>query len=205
MVLTTLDRYPLPGIEDIFSQMGGATIFSKLDLRSGYHQMPVRAEDRCKTAFWGANRVLWEWLVVPFGLKNAPPYFQRRMDQILQDLPFCRCYIDDIVIWSRNLEEHLHHLEVVFQLLRAAGLKVHPGKCVFAADNIDFLGHRISADKLEPQQDKLAAVRDLPAPTDLSRLRAALGLFSYYRKFVPHFSAIAFPLNSLLKKDRPWV
>ena len=95
---TTLDRYPLPGIEDIFSQMGGATIFSKLDLRSGYQQMPVRVQDRCKTAFLGANIILWEWLVVPFGLKNAPPYFQRRMDQILQDLPFCRCYIDDIVI-----------------------------------------------------------------------------------------------------------
>ena len=203
-VETTLDRYPLPGIEDIFNQMGGATIFSKLDLRSGYHQMPVRAEDRCKTAFWGANRILWEWLVVPFGLKNAPPYFQRRMDQVLQDLPFCRCYIDDIVIWSRTVEEHLHHLQVVFQRLREAGLKVHPGKCVFGADSIDFLGHRISANKLEPQQDKLAAVRDLPAPTDLSGLRAALGLFSYYRKFVEHFSSIAFPLNSLMKKDRPW-
>ena len=73
---TNLDRYPLPGIEDIFNQMGGATVFSKLDLRSGYHQMPLREEDRCKTAFWGANRVLWEWPVVPFGLKNAPPYFQ---------------------------------------------------------------------------------------------------------------------------------
>ena len=201
---TTLDRYPLPGIEDIFNAMGGATIFSKLDLRSGYHQMPVRKEDRCKTAFWGANRVLWEWLVVPFGLKNAPPYFQRRMDQVLQGLPFARCYIDDIIIWSRNLEEHLEHLKEVFRRLREAGLKVHPGKCVFGANGIDFLGHHISANRLEPQQDKLAAVRDLPSPTDLSSLRAALGLFSYYRKFVPHFSTIAFPLNSLMKKDRPW-
>ena len=201
---TNLDRYPLPGIEDIFNQMGGATIFSKLDLRSGYHQMPLREEDRCKTAFWGANRVLWEWLVVPFGLKNAPPYFQRRMDEVLRDLPFCRCYIDDIIVWSRSLAEHMKHLEIVFQRLRKAGLKVHPGKCVFGADGIDFLGHRISANTLEPQQDKLAAVRDLPAPTDISGLRAALGLFSYYRKFVLHFSSIAFPLNALLKKDRPW-
>ena len=88
--------------------------------------------------------------------------------------------------------------------LREAGLKVHPGKCVFGADAIDFLGHRISADTLEPQQDKLSAVRYLPSPTDLPSLRAALGLFSYYRKFVLHFNSIAFPLNSLLKKDRPW-
>ena len=201
---TTLDRYPLPGIEDIFNAMGGAIIFSKLDLRSGYHQMPLQAEDRAKTAFWGADRTLWEWMVVPFGLKNAPPYFQRRMDEVLKDLTFTRCYIDDIVIWSRSLEEHLQHLETVFKRLREAGLKVHPGKCVFCTDSIDFLGHRISANKLEPQQDKLAAVRDLPSPTDLSSLRAALGLFSYYRKFVLHFSTIAFPLNSLLKKDRSW-
>ena len=139
-----------------------------------------------------------------FGLKNAPPYFQRRMDQVLRDLPFCHCYIDDIVIWSRDVQEHVQHLSMVFQRLREAGLKVHPGKCVFGSDSIGFLGHRISTDKLEPQQDKIAAVRDLPAPTDLSGLRAALGLFSYYRKFVPHFSTIAFPLNALMKKDRPW-
>ena len=149
---TTLDRYPLPGIEDIFNAMGGATIFSKLDLRSGYHQMPLRKEDQAKTAFWGADIILWEWLVVPFGLKNVPPYFQRRMDEVLKDLPFCRCYIDDIIIWSTSLEEHLQHLQVVFDRLRKAGPKVHPGKCVFGADSIDFLGHRISADKLEPQQ-----------------------------------------------------
>ena len=124
---------------------------------------------------------------------------------MLRGLPFVRCYIDDIVVWSNTLEEHLQHLEQIFQRLREAGLKVHPGKCVFAADYIDFLGHRISAGKLEPQSDKLAAVGDLPAPTDLSGLRAALGLFSYYRKFVANFSTIAFPLNSLLKKDRPWV
>ena len=165
--------------------------------------MPLRKEDRAKTAFWGANRTLWEW-VVPFGLKNAPPYFQRRMDEVLKDLSFCRCYIDDIIIWSKTMEEHIQHLQIVFGRLRDAGLKVHPGKCVFGADSIDFLGHRISADKFEPQQDKLAAVRDLPFPTDISSLRAALGLFSYYRKFVLHFSSIAFPLNALLKKDRPW-
>ena len=137
----------------------------------------------------------------PFGLKNAPPYFQRRMDEVLRNLPYCRCHIDDIIIWSRSLEEHLQHVETVF---RQAGLKVHPGKCFFGSDNIDFLGHRIFAGKLVPQQDKLAAVKDLPSPTNFSSLRAALGLFSYYRKFFLHFSSIAFPLNALLKKDCRW-
>ena len=88
---------------------------------------------------------------MPFGLKNAPPYFQRRMDEVLKDLPFCRCYINDIIIWSSSIGEHFQHLQVVFDRLRKAGLKVHPGKYVFGADSIDFLGHRISADKLEPQ------------------------------------------------------
>ena len=162
--------------------------------------MPLREEDRSKTAFWGANRILWEWLVVPFG----PPYFQRRMYEVLKDLSFCRCYIDDIIIWSTTVEEHIQHLQIVFGRLRDAGLKVHPRKCVLGTDSIDFLGHRISADKLEPQPDKLAVVRDLPSPTNISSLRAALGLFSYYINFVLHFSSIAFPLNALLKKDRPW-
>ena len=202
---TPLDRYPLPSIEDIFNQMGGGTIFSKLDLRSGYHQMPLRQEDRRKTTFWGANIILWEWLVIPFGLKNAPPYFQRQMDHILRDLPFCRCYIDDIIVWSKSTGEHIQHLEEIFKRFRGAGLKVHPGKCVFGADSIDFLGHRISANSLQPQEEKLAAVRDLPAPTDLHSLRAALGLFSYYRKFVLHFSTITHPLNQLLKKDAIWL
>ena len=171
---TPLDRYPLPGIEDIFNQMGGGTIFSKLDLRSGYHQTPLRHEDRAKTTFWGANKILWEWLVVPFGLKNAPPYFQRRMDHILRDLPFCKCYIDEIIVWSKSTGEHIRHLEEIFKRLREASLKFHPGKCVFGADSIDFLGHRISANSLQPQEENLAAVPDLPAPTDLHSLRAAL-------------------------------
>ena len=148
--------------------------------------------------------MLWEWLVLPFGLKNAPPYFQRRMNEVLKGLNFVRCYIDDIVIRSNNLEEHLDHIKQVFERLRGAGLKMYPGKCVFGTDSIEFLGHRISAGGLEPQLDKLATVRDLPAPTDLSGLRAAPGLFSYYRKFVANFSTIAFPLNALMKKDRRW-
>ena len=97
-----MDRYQLPLIESIFNDMRGAQVFSKLDLRSGYHQMALRAANRYKTAFWGAQRIPWEWCVVSFGLKNAPPYFQRQMDKVLTGVSFARCYIDDIVVWSRN-------------------------------------------------------------------------------------------------------
>ena len=117
------------------------------------------------------------------------------MDNILRDLPFCRCYIDDIIVWSKSTEEHIQHLEKIFKRLREACLKVHPRKCVFGADIIDFLGHRISANSLQAQEEKLAAIRNLAAPTDLHSLRATLGLFSYYRKFVLHFSSIAHPLT----------
>ena len=120
--------------------------------------MALREADRSKTAFWGAQRILWEWCVVPFGLKNAPSYFQKQMDKVLINLPFARCYIDDIVIWSTTIEQHNLHLSEVFSRLRQAGLKVHPGKCVFAVDKIDFLGHSISAEGLSPQEEKVAAV-----------------------------------------------
>ena len=126
------------------------------------------------------------------------------MDKVLNNLPFARCYIDDIVVWSRNLEEHIQHLSAVFARLRKAGLKVHPGKCQFAMDAIDFLGHRVYAEGLGPQEEKVAAVRNLAAPTDISSLRSALGLFNYYRKKIQGFSSIAAPLNQLLRKGMVW-
>ena len=142
---------------------------------------------------------------MPFGLKNAPPFFQKQMDKVLLGLSFASCYIDDIVVWSRNIDEHLDHLEIVFQRLRSYGLKVHPGKCLFCSEKNDFLGYCVSGDGLSPQQEKVNAVRDLRTPTDVFSLRAALGLFGYYRKFVPNFSSIASPLNELLRKNKQWV
>ena len=127
------------------------------------------------------------------------------MHQVLAGLPFARCYIDDIIIWSSSFAEHLKHLELVFARLEKWGLKVHPGKCLFVAEEVDFLGHRVNAYGIRPQMEKTKAIREMATPPDLSSLRALLGLFSYYRKFVPHFSVIAAPLNKLLKKDAPWL
>ena len=143
------------------------------------------------------SRKLWEWNVLPFGLKNAPPFFQRMMDRVLSGLPFARCYIYDIVVWSSSFSEHLQHLEIVFNRLRSVGLKVHLGKCLFGAAEVDFLGLRVTPFVIQPQTEKTA-------PTDVSSLRALLGLFSYYGKFVPYFSAVAAPLNALLRKDSTW-
>ena len=115
------------------------------------------------------------------------------MDYILRDFRFCHCYIDDIIIWSNNLAEHLEHLKEVFKRLREAGLEVHPGKCVFASDSIDFLGHRISANSLRPQEDKVSAVKELPAPTDVSSLRAVLGLSATIASPSKNSAASPFP------------
>ena len=151
---TDLDRYQLPLIESIFNDMKGANIFSKLDLRSGYHQMPLSEADWPKPSFWGAQRLLWEWCVVPLGLKNAPSYFQRQMDKILVNLPFARCYVDDIVTWSTTLSEHLQHLSTVFERLRNTGLKVHPGKCLFATNKIDISWPLCNGGRFESSRGK---------------------------------------------------
>ena len=123
---------------------------------------------------------------------------------MLAGLPFARCYIDDIIIWSSSFAEHLEHLDIVLRRLREWGLKIILGKCLFGAEEVDFLGHRVIRFGIRPQLEKTQAIRDMQTPFDLSGLRALLGLFSYSRKFVPALSTIAAPLNRLLKKDSPW-
>ena len=125
-------------------------------------------------------------------------------DKVLVNMSYARCYIENIAIWSCTLEEHLKHLFAVFARLRQARLKVHPSKCLFAVDKIDFVGHCVSAEGLSPQQKKVFAMRDLPSPADISSLRSALGLFSYHKKFVKGFSVIASPLHMLLRKEEKW-
>ena len=134
----TPNKYQLPRIEDIFQDMKEANFFTKLDLRQGYHQIPISETDEYKTAFWGADRQLYEWNIVPYGLKNAPLFFQRTMDQILTRLRNSRYYINGISNWSNTFEDHLQHLRQVFHRLRQFKLKCHPRKCLFFADEMDF-------------------------------------------------------------------
>ena len=138
------------------------------------------------------------------GLKNAPAEFQRVMDKILAGLPFARCYIDDIIIFSKNRREHRRHILAVLERLRQHGLKLHPSKCTFFYSQVEYLGHMIYPGGLGVIKSKVEALNGIPRPTDVSRLRAFLGLANYYRKFVASFSRIAKALTMLTKNDQEW-
>jgi hypothetical protein len=168
----------------------------------GYHQIRIAEEDCCKTAFWCLDG-LHEWTVVPFGLKNAPPFFQRVMDQTLVRKKHCaRCFIDDVIIFSRNLENHKQHLRQVLSRLRDKGVKCHPSKMRVGFPDVDYLGHKVVPSGTAPMTVE-AIVKMLP-PTDVPELRAVLGTANYYRKFVKDYNTIAAPLNNLLREDVAW-
>jgi hypothetical protein len=201
---TPTDHYPLPTPEDIFDALAKSTVFTTLDLRMGYHQIRIAEEDCSKTAFWCLNG-LHEWTVVPFGLKNAPPFFQRDMDQTLVGEKHCaRCFIDDVIIFSRNLENHKQHLRQVLGRLRDKGVKCHPSKMRVGFPDVDYLGHKVVPSGTAPMTVKVvkveAIVKMLP-PTDVPELRAVLGTANYNRKFVKDYITIAAPLNNLLRED----
>ena len=196
---TAQDRHPMPLAEDIFDQMSGFRIYSILDLRQGFNQIEVEPSDCHKTAFWGSD-CRWEWIVMPFGLKNAPAVFQKVMDSILGDVKFARCYIDNVIVASQSISEHCQHLSWLLSTLRSNGLKCHPSKCVFGSERVPYLGHMVSLEGTSPQQAKVEAILQIPPPIDITSLRSFLGLVTYYRRFIPQFSTIAKPLNALCRR-----
>ena len=157
------DRYPLPHIQDFSNILTGCKVFSKIDLVRGYHQIPMASSSVAKTAIITPFG-LWEFLRMPFGLKNAAQAFQQLMDGILQDIPFTFVYIDDILVASHSHEEHLEHLRQLFELLSANGLVINKAKCVFSVSELDFLGHRVTAQGIRPLPDRVAALQDCPPP-----------------------------------------
>jgi hypothetical protein len=193
------DHYQLPTPEKIFDQLSGATIFTTLDLRWGYHQVAIDEDDCCKTAFWGPDG-LYEWVVMPFGLKNAPAFFQRLMDTTLRaQYQFCRCYIDDVIIFSKSFDEHLVPLRAVLERLRAKLIRCHPKKMKLAVPDVEYLGHFVVPNGTAPQQVKVEAILKMKPPGDVSELRAFLGTAGYYRRYVQNYSRIAAALNRLLQ------
>jgi hypothetical protein len=199
--ITIRYRHPIPRLEDMLDELSGAIIFSKIDLRSGYHQIRMKAGDEWKTAF-KTKFGLYEWLVMPFGLTNAPSTFMRLMNHVLRHLigKFVVVYFDDILIYSRNESDHIAHIREVLTVLRDAKLFGNFSKCTFCKDKVIFLGYVVSAQGVEVDESKIEAIKNWSTPLNVSQVRSFHGLAGFYRRFVKDFSTIAAPLNELTKK-----
>ena len=193
--------FPIPRIDELLDKLNGAKIFTLLDLKSGYHHIPMAEKDREKTAFVLPDSK-FQWKRLPFGLVGAPFSFAAVMKDVLQGTEaFTATYFDDILIFSNSLEEHMIHLEKVLTLLAEAGMLINRKKCDFIKEHVKFIGHSVSAKGLKPLQSKLEEIVAFRTPINVEQLRTFLGLAAYYRKFVKDFAVIAQPLYGLLRKQ----
>ena len=193
----------MPKIDEIYAKLKGSSVYSTFDMRSGYYHMGLSAESQAKSAFviGGPHTAKFEFKVCPFGLAQAPAYFQRMVNEVLRGLPFAFVYLDDILIFSPDMDTHLKHVSQLFDRLREADLKLKESKCNFLKAHVQYLGHLISGKGIEPVPEKLESIKNMPPPTTPKEVKQFLGLIGYYRKFIPKFSDVARPLTNLTKKD----
>jgi RNase H-like domain found in reverse transcriptase/Reverse transcriptase (RNA-dependent DNA polymerase)/Integrase zinc binding domain/Retroviral aspartyl protease len=203
---TELDKYSMPHVDVLIDQLQGAKIFTLLDLRSGFHQIPIRESDISKTAF-RTMEGHFEWLVMPFGLTNAPSTHQRLLDRILKPVLYksAICYIDDILIYSMDEESHKRDVKRVLQILHDNQLVVKTKKCSFGQENVIYLGHKISTQGISPDPCKLDAIRKWPIPTTIRELQQFLGMTTYLRRFIAGYSNLTAELTNLIRKETKWV
>ncbi|GKA18597.1 putative reverse transcriptase domain-containing protein [Tanacetum coccineum] len=199
--LTVKNRYPLPRIDDLFDQLQGSSVYSKIDLRSGYHQLRVREEDIPKTAF-RTRYGHYEFQVMPFGLTNAPAVFMDLMNRVCKPYldKFVIVFIDDILIYSKNKKEHEEHLKAILELLKKEELYAKFSKCEFWIPTVQFLGHVIDCQGIHVDPAKIESIKDWASPKTPTEIRQFLGLAGYYRRFIEGFSKIAKPMTKLTQK-----
>ena len=204
--VTRKDTFPLPRVDDLLDQIGQSKYFTTLHLASGYWQIRVAPSSREKTAFVTPHG-LFQFRVMPFGLTNAPAVFQRLMQSVLMGLnpvdgnQFVSVYIDDVLVYSRTLPEHLEHLQLVIQRIQQAGLKLKPSKCSFVREEVEFLGHVLTPEGLKTNPRIVEAVKEYRQPQNVKKIRQFLGLSSYYRRFIKNFAALAQPLTALTRNN----
>lgn len=198
---TIEDKYPIPRIDEILDNLGRCMYFTTLDLAQGFHQIEMHPDSIEKTAF-SVNNGHYEYLRMPFGLKNAPSTFQRVMDNVLREFLYKSCfvYMDDIVIFSKSLHEHLVHIKQIFNKLRQFNLKVQLDKSEFLRKEVCFLGHVITPEGIKPNPEKIQAALKIPLPTTTKQIKSFLGLMGFYRKFIPNFARVVSPLTKCLRK-----
>jgi hypothetical protein len=198
-------HFPIPRLDGMFDELSGSTIFTNIDLRSGYHQMRMKLGDEWKTDF-KSKFSLHEWLVMPFRLTNAPSTFMRLMNEVLCSFigKFVVVYFDDILIYSKSLDEHIEHLCAVFGTLHEARLFANIKKCTFCTNWVAFLGYVVTPQGIKVDEAKIEGIKSWPIPITLTQLWCFLGLAGFYRCFMRDFSTIAAPLNDLMKKSVPF-
>lgn len=202
--ITTADPYQMPRVDDLLDEVAEALWLSKLDMNRGFYQVPLQPDAQPKTAFcspWGK----FHFTRMPFGLKNAPATFQRCMDEVLgEQNDFSSTYIDDIIVYSSSWDAHLIHIREVLLALRRAGLTAKPGKCVWGAKSLSYLGHTIGYGLVQVPEARVLALKNFKRPVNKRQLRSFLGTAGYYRRFIPSFSVRAGPLYDSLKKEAPF-
>ena len=201
-----LTLVPLPKIDEIYASLQGSVIYSTFDMRSGYYHIELTPDSKAKSAFvvGGPHPGKWQFNRCPFGLTQAPAYFQRVVGEVIEGLDFAFGYLDDILVFSPSLEAHLKHCEAIFQRLERFQLKLSFEKCAFMKKQVQYLGHLISGEGIEPVPEKLQALKEMTEPTTPKGVKQYLGFVGYYRKFIPKYSDIAKPLTELTKQENPF-